>query len=388
MTKPTFQEWFCLRDGRKNFQIDPARDNVFLFGQQEWEDQIQSRLKRAELLGTPVRLLWWGQYGIGKTHRLRHTEFLVHKNGYRYHPCYIVATDIQQKTGFERLHYELVNSLGREEMRKHVSSYLLKVKTQTPGVPAVKEICANSADVESALRNFGGDNDNMVLPAWRFLCGLALKGTETAFAGVTKDQLDSSHDFSAVISALARVIQFETGKELLYLIDEAENLLKITNKTAAARWQESLRAMLDIPNVGIVIAVGAERFQDVPPLLTHADFVRRMQKDNYVHMEAYKLPDVRSFMKQLLAHWIDPGKRNALEASEDLAKKVPDYDPDVYPFTAGGFDKYCDYAVVDPRTAKPSEILVRLDRVAAEAYLRDPPRRLIDKNHLTDMGIA
>src|SRR5215831_18214995 len=139
MTKPTFQEWFCLENGRKNFQIDPVRDQKFLFGQPQWEEEIKSRLKRSQLLGTPVRLLWWGQYGIGKTHRLRHTEYLVKHNGYRYRSCYVVATDVQEKTGFERLHYELVSSLDRNEMRKLVGSYLLKVKIQTPGVPSPKD---------------------------------------------------------------------------------------------------------------------------------------------------------------------------------------------------------------------------------------------------------
>ena len=386
MTKPAFQEWFCLGDGRKNFQIDPLRDQKFMFGQPQWEDEIKSRLKRAQLLGTPVRLLWWGQYGIGKTHRLHHTQFLVQQNGFHYHPCYVTASDVQEKTGFERLHYELVNSLGRELMQKFVASYLLKLKNQTPGVPTLREVCGTAADVESAIKNFGGDNENLILPAWRFLCGLELKGTESAFAGVTKAQLDSSHEFAAVLGALARIINIETNTELLYLIDEAENVQKVTNKTAAARWQESLRAMLDVPGISLVIAVGAERFQDVPPLLISADFVRRMQKDNYVHMEAYKLPDVTSFMKQLLSQWIDPAKRAALEGSENLAASVADYDPNVYPFSAGAFEKYCEYAVVDPRTAKPSEIIVRLDRIAAEAYFSD--RRLIDKNHLTDMGIA
>ena len=79
-TKPTFQEWFCLRENRRNFQIDPVRDQAFLFGKREWEEEINSRLRRAQLLGTPVRLLWWGQFGIGKTHRLRHTEYLIQKN--------------------------------------------------------------------------------------------------------------------------------------------------------------------------------------------------------------------------------------------------------------------------------------------------------------------
>src|SRR5579862_997863 len=81
VSKPSFQEWFCLADDRKNFQIDPVRDQQHLFGEPDWEEQINLRLRQSQLLSTPVRLVWWGQYGIGKTHRLHHTEYLVKKNG-------------------------------------------------------------------------------------------------------------------------------------------------------------------------------------------------------------------------------------------------------------------------------------------------------------------
>jgi len=58
------------------------------------------------------------RYGIGKTHRLHHTQYLVTKNGYKYKPVYARASDIQEKTGFDALHYELLNALGREETQK------------------------------------------------------------------------------------------------------------------------------------------------------------------------------------------------------------------------------------------------------------------------------
>lgn len=385
MSKPSFQEWFCLAGGRKNFQIDPVRDQQHLFGEPDWEEQINLRLRQSQLLSTPVRLVWWGQYGIGKTHRLHHTEYLVRKNGYSYLPVYTKATDIQEKTGFERLHYELVNALGREEMRKHVSSYLLKVRTSTPGIPTLKEICGNSSDVEAALMSFGGDNERLIMPAWRFLSGLKLKDIDLERANVTKDALNSSAEFSAVLSALATILQIELKQELLFLVDEGENLQKITNKTAEARWNESLRSVLDITNIGFVLAIGAERQDGMPKLVLQPDIVRRFQRDNYVHMEAYKPPVAKSFVKGMLSAWIDPAKRAVVENSEGFSS-LPGYDPNLYPFTDGGFDKFCDWAVVDQRTAKPSEIIGRLNNIAAGAYERD--KRLIDKNLLTDMGIA
>jgi hypothetical protein len=385
VSKPSFQEWFCLADGRKNFQIDPLRDHQYLFGEPDWEEQINSRLRQSQLLSTPVRLVWWGQYGIGKTHRLRHTEYLVRKNGYTYLPVYTKATDIQEKTGFERLHYELVNALGRDEMRKHVSNYLLKIRTGTPPVQSLKEISGNSSDVEAALMSFGGDNEKLVLPAWRFLSGLKLKGTGLELANVTKDSLNSSAEFSAVLSAFATILQIELKQELLFLVDEGENLQKITNKTAEARWNESLRSVLDITNIGFVLAIGAERQDGMPKLVLQPDIVRRFQRDNYVHMEAFKPPVAKSFVKGMLNAWIDAAKRSAVETSEALSS-VAGYDPNLFPFTDGGFEKFCDWAVVDQRTAKPSEIIARLNNIAAGAYERD--KRLIDKDLLTDMGIA
>jgi hypothetical protein len=386
MNKPSFQEWFCLRDGRRNFEIDPVTDQRFLFGQSDWQREIDTRLQRAQLLGNAVRLLWWGQFGIGKTHRLHHTEFLIKTKPYGFYPRYAVATDVQEKTGFERLHVELMGSLGRSEMQELVSTYLLRVKNKEAGVPTLDDICSSSADTKQALRSFGGDNPNLIDPAWRFLSGFKLKADERALAGVTKDQLDSSHDFAAVLSAIARIIQIQTNKELLFLIDEGENLLKITNKTAEGRWQESLRAILDIKHLSIVVTVGAERFQDVPAIFIKPDIVRRIQKDNYVLMEAYKEDDVTRFMTGLLEQLIDPERRAKMEQEAAFAKTHADYEAQLFPFTGGAFEKFCENAVVDPRTAKPSEIIARLNKVAADAYLAD--RRLIDRNHLTEMGIA
>jgi hypothetical protein len=389
MTKPTFQEWFCLRDERRNFEIDPVHDQEFLFGEATWEEDIDSRLKRAQLLGTPVRLVWWGQYGIGKTHRLRHTEYVIKHNGYSYYPCYVVASDIDEKSGFERLHVELVNGLGREQMHALAKAYRLDLDNGTAGVAPFQEICGTSPDVASALKKFAtSDDDRELLPAWRFLCGMKLKGTDPVVANVTKEALDTSNDFAGVISAFGTIIKTKTpgNAELLYLIDEGENLGKVTKAVLEARWGESVRAILDLKHVGIVMTIGAERQDGIPKIVLQPDIVRRFQRDNYIQMEAYKPPVARNFVRSLLGNWIDPDRRSKLESEMNFSSAVADYDPDLYPFTAGSFDKFCEWAVVDPRTAKPSEIIARLNNVAAEAYFRD--RHLITRDHLTDMGIA
>jgi len=384
MSNTEFSEWFCLAADRRNFQIDPQRDKAFLFGEPTWENEIDSRLRRAQLLGEPVRLVWWGQYGIGKTHRLHHTEHLVNTKGYKYLTSYVVASDIQDKTGFDRLHYEMVNSLGKDQMRHMVSHYLLKVQTDPASVPAVRDVCSGIGDVESAFRSFGGYNDQLVTPGWRFLCGLKLKDTDLALANVTKNSLDSSLDFAAVIAAFATIVGLESGRELLFLMDECENLARVTNKSAENRWQETIRSLLDIRNVSLVFAIGAERQDNLPKVILQPDIVRRIQKDNYLQMAAFTGPVARHFLTGLLRQWIDNDRRAALEAEGALSGT--DYTPDSYPFTTAAFTKFCEWAVVDPRAAKPSVIIDKLNNVAAEAFFKK--ERLISLDVLADVGIA
>lgn len=386
MPKPDFTTWFCLNDGRRNFEIDPVRDRDHLFGKPEWEAGINDRLRKCQLLGTPIRLVWWGQYGIGKTHRLRHTEYLVQSNGYQYRPCYLVCSDIEEKTGFERLHYQLVNNLGQAEMREFVKAYVLKAAGGQTGYAKIADICGNAADVVAAIETFGGPVERPTSEAWRFLCGQDLDSSEMRTIGVAKPSLERAADYAAVLAALATIIQTETSKQLLYLIDEGENLQRIRNKNAESQWNETLRSILDIRNLNIVLTVGAEKSDLIPVLILKPDIVRRIQKDNYVQMEAYKNPETQSFVRGLLAHWIDPAKRQALETQEGFESMGSEYDPELYPFTQGAFDMFCSGVTLDPRSAKPSEILAKLNDVAAEAWFKD--LRLITRNHLTNLGYA
>lgn len=385
MTQADFPTWFCLSSGRRNFHVDPVRDRAFLFGEATWETDIDNRLRRAQLLGEPVRLVWWGQHGIGKTHRLRHTEHLVSKGNYKYVTSYVVASDIQDKTGFDRLHYELMTSLDKDRMRQMVSSFLLKLRNGTPGMPELRDVCRGISDVESALRSFGGDNEQLVAPSWRFLCGLDLKGNDLALANVTKSSLDSSLDYTAVLGAFATIVTHEAdGRELLFLIDECENIARVTNKSAENRWQETIRSLLDVRNISLVMAIGAERMESLPRIILQSDIVRRIQKDNYVQMSAFTAPVARSFIEGMLRQWIDPTKLAEVEASELAA--LPGYVRDRFPFTEQAFEKFSEWAVVDPRAAKPSVIIDKLNNVAAETYFRN--ERLITRDLLTELGIA
>jgi hypothetical protein len=337
-------------------------------------------------MGRPFRLVWWGQYGIGKTHRLRYAKKLIEKNGYPYYPCFTIASDLEDKSGFERLHGQLVNSIGFERMRNFTEAYVLRMRNGE-AVRPVEDVAEGAPDVATATKNLGSQNANVATAGWRYLAGHKLSANEMALAGTGKPEIDTSLEFAAVHGVFAHIIEAQTpGKKLLYLVDEVENITKIKNKNAAARWQESIRCLLDVKNVGLVLAVGADSMQGIPSVILMPDIVRRIQKDNYDQMAAYKTATAEKFVLDLLGNVIDPACRRERETANGWISGSSDYESSMYPFTRSAFVVFCNSATNDPRTAKPSEILNALNNAAYEALLANSP--LITTDILNDMGMS
>jgi len=387
MPASSFAEWFCLKDGRVNFQIRPDRDHQFMFGNVAWRDGIRRELQRSLLLNNPVRIVWWGDYGIGKTQRLRYMEHLINtdfaENKPSFHPVVVTTRDLQDKSGFEQLHYELVSRLKFEQMRNATVSYAKKLWTGVSG-PVPFEQLSTSEDVLSAFRVLGGDNSRFAETAWRFLAGQNV-GNEMVVANVHKGILDSSIEFADVLKIFATIIEVELGKQLFYMVDQVEALSKITNKNAEARWVETTRAVLDIPNLSIVLAIGASRLEGMPTIVYAPEIVRRFTVDKYIQMPAYETPDAEAFVQDLLKSLVNPAKRQTLERESDLAATVPGYRPDFYPFTEKAFRKFCRYFGEQPKIGKPAEIIPKLDYLAAEAFIQN--KRMIDEDFLVQQGI-
>jgi len=389
-----YPEWFCLKQDRENFHIDPDRDHQFLFGKNEWKADIDARLRRALALKEPVRLVWWGQYGIGKTHRLKFTEYWMREKKLLLYPVHVVCRDIEEKSTFDRLHFDLVNNLGRERMQPLVAKYIHKLDSGVPGVAPLQQL-TTSPDIVAAVERFAlsatasRTDDSMQMAAWKFLTGRELDSKECSVAGVTREGIDSSVEYAGVLRVLGAVIAAETDQQLVYLIDQVEALSKIRQRSVEGRWVETLRAVLDVRNVGVVMAIGAEsRFDELPSIMVQPEIVRRFTINNYVEIGAFKRDQTAEFLEGLLHEWIDPEKRDAVATEQAWASSVPDYEPTTYPLTKRAFETLCLFCSdeLDHKTAKPSEITETMNRVTYEAY--STGCRLIDERFLKTQGIT
>ena len=383
-TRPSLGEWFCLSAGRESFAINPERDREHLFGDRQWAADVGRHLQRSLVLNQPVRLVWVGQYGIGKTHRLFHTIHIVETEPMKLLPVYVVCADIGEKSGFTRLHYQLVNELGYDQVRGWTHRYLRRLEDGEDVLP-LDRLC-HSADVASAIRTLGSGADSLSQDAWSYLAGQKIDKTAAQYAKLAKPELDTSVEYSSVLGALSSIIENETGKEVLYLVDQMEAVTKITKRDIAERWVETMRAILDLPNVGFVAAVGAEGedLDYLPTIFLEPELIRRFGMENYQVMRHFEAEKTETFVRDLLAVWIDPTKRDVLAQREGWVNR-DDYVPDAYPFTRPAFDRFCTYLSNDAERAKPSEIILRFNRITAEAFLDD--RRLIDTDLLDKLDI-
>ena len=265
-----------------------------------------------------------------------------------------------------------------------VAKYLQKILLEQSKAPLFDRI-TSVADVANAMRRLGDSEDEISIAAWRFLTGQELEDHELALAKVSKDQLDSSVEYAATLKCLATVIQHERGQQLVYLIDQTEALSKITNRNAEAAWIETFRSILDLPNVGIVLCIGAERMEGIPTIVIAPEIVSRFKQNNYLQIPAYEQQVAADFLKGLLSAWTDDARLNDA-VSQHALDKVQGFDRASYPFTEPAFDVFCRYLTVDPRLAKPREIIERLNKTTVSAYLKE--EREITPDVLTRQGIT
>ncbi len=382
-TVASMRDWFCLKPAKENFSIFPERDQAFLFGKALWRDQIEDKLKLSRILKEPVRLVWWGDFGIGKTQRLQYMHYVIEHNELDFFPVNVTCRDLTTKSGFDALHFDLVNNIGESKVHEMVVGYAEKLRLGSPEAVPFEQLSAVQ-DVANAMDRMGDRDDQLRRAAWRFLTGLKLEKGERPLAHVSKDKIDSSVEYASVLKCLAWIVHAEMGKQLLLLIDQLETLTNITNRDFENAWVETLRAVLDVREIGIVCTIGAVRQELLPAIMLRPEILSRFKQDNYLRLSQYESETAEDFLKDLLREWIDAQQRDEIVSQQKL-NDTPGYSPETYPFTEPAFTSFCTYLTSDPRDAKPREILERLNRVAAYACLEGA--RLITKSELIRQGI-
>src|SRR2546421_1375290 len=73
-TTRTYAEYYCLKDGIDNLFIDETRDWNLVLGSKANKQRVDEMLVQSIVSKRPPRLVWVGDFGVGKTHHINYTD--------------------------------------------------------------------------------------------------------------------------------------------------------------------------------------------------------------------------------------------------------------------------------------------------------------------------
>lgn len=381
--------WFFLKDGRRSFKPDPLRDRALMFCNLDVQNNIQLAIERAFATDETVKLLLWGDWGAGKTHTLRHLEywFGANQSDYPAQSVFVRIGDIRKDSNFGAIHKDLLDGVGLPALVTHAFSFMqsgrnLVTELDSIGIPQPIIQALNKLYV-AVPGMAGGSYPPIVTTAWQYL-----RGGNVGRAGVElglPTELSDSKEFYYVLAAIGFLVKQVTGKQLLFLVDEAARLEAVSDVLQVERHWVNVNTMIfDQENryFGFVYTVSGKDADAIPRALFEPQIENRLG-NRRIEIQNLDLSDMRGFIEKLKEHFVD---RAALEA-DDTAKILqnPLYSWDAYPFTPDGLAYFVSYFQREPANAKPRDISERMDSAAFFAMKRES--RLIGEELLSELGL-
>jgi hypothetical protein len=220
--------------------------------------------------------------------------------------------------------------------------------------------------------------------AWRWLTGERLSAAEQAQLGVTA-ALTETGDLVEVLIAVGELFK-RTKKRLLFLIDEGEGLHNVTNPDAQRSWHDAFRRLADSndnQSVGWILTF-YQTLNDQPPLfMMEGDITTRLGRTGQVELPVLQSVEVRDFLRDLLASFVDHDC--AIAKLADLGV-TDESERDVYPFMKDGLDAFVENAALVPGNAIPRTILRALTACGLEALANGA--QVFDANLVNDVAPA
>src|SRR3954454_16452661 len=115
----TMTTWFGLKEGHNDFSIENDADARLFFARRDLDDQLLAILRRSFRTGNPPKLVLYGDWGVGKTHTMRHIQYVIESRGDDF-PATVVFVelpDISAKSTFQVAHAALLDALSIERAR-------------------------------------------------------------------------------------------------------------------------------------------------------------------------------------------------------------------------------------------------------------------------------
>lgn len=248
-----------------------------------------------------------------------------------------------------------------------------------------KELVGND-EIAKALSTLSKPNPEIVKIALKWLGGAKLdKAVLREIGPGITSAISVGKDFASVTRAIAHMYRTVDQKILVFFIDEAERLHRVTQPDAYSSWTASLRALTDLSEVGFVFFVGGKTRDELPDMLTWDEISTRIGPSNYRDLLNPGPDDIRQWITELFATLVRKGPvpqdlRGVLGSNENapvpaLIEVVGDDAEalEAYPLAPGALESFVSQIAVDDLSNKPRQILKRIQRAAGRAIKLGSP---------------
>jgi hypothetical protein len=377
----TIREWFYLKPGRDNFKLKAREDaNLILCHTQEIEDNVIGNIERRFASNEPIKMLIYGDWGVGKTHAAYHIGWWLdqHQDEFPAKAVMVEVGDLERKSRFDVLVRPLLEEIGTDALIDLAHKYQqLKLNTtqalKTAGVP--EYIASTVGKLNLAVP--GQTPPSAVTEAFNVLQG---RKPGPGFGNIGLGiQLTESKDFFYVLYAIGEMHRVVTGKRLVFIADEAARLDQVSNDEATeAHWIAVNRDIFDDKNdvFGFIYTLTGKTAR-LPRALWDPQLQNRIGQ-SAVELKTLAKPDVDSYVQKLIAELVDSDAVQA--AVKGGVIDTPPYSEAAYPFTVEGKERFLDFFQRTQQDAKPRDISDRLDQVGFIALKLK--KRLIDEECL------
>jgi hypothetical protein len=378
---PTLREWFFLKPGRDNFKLKAKEDSdLILCHESEIQQDIIGNIERRFAANEPIKMLLFGDWGVGKTHTANHIGWWLQNRGSDFpaRTVMVEVGDLERKSRFDVLVRPFIDELGAEFLIGLAAAYQQKVGNavhhlRTAGVP--EYIAATLNKLNLAVP--GQTPPQAVMDAIHVLQGR--KPTATMASLGLGLQLVESKDLYYVLYAIGYMYLTVHGHRLIFIADEAARLDEVSNdESTEAHWIAVNRDIFDDKNAvfGFIYTLTGKPGR-LPVAIWHPQIQNRIGQ-SAVELRTLAKQDVVDYVSKLMRVLVDmPAVKAAVSAGQiDVAK----FDQATYPFDAHGLARFLDFFERTQENAKPRDISERLDQVGFLAMKSNS--RLIDDDAL------